>query len=65
MKHLLGIGDLSKDEIEELLNRADYYSRAIGEGKWDREKLKDKVILTLFFEASTRTLTSFIIAAIG
>ncbi|MCE7887317.1 MAG: aspartate carbamoyltransferase catalytic subunit [Alphaproteobacteria bacterium PRO2] len=63
MKHLLGIGDLSKDEIEELLGRADYYARAIEEGRWDREKLKDKIILTLFFEASTRTLTSFIIAA--
>jgi aspartate carbamoyltransferase catalytic subunit len=63
MKHLLGIGDLSKDEIEELLGRADYYSHAIAEGRWDREKLKNKIILTLFFEASTRTLTSFLIAA--
>lgn len=63
MKHLLGIGDLSKDEIEDLLNRADYYAKALHDGRWDREKLKDKLILTLFFEASTRTLTSFMIAA--
>lgn len=63
MKHLLGIGDLSKDEIRELLDRADHYSKALDEGKWDRHKLQDKIILTLFFEASTRTLTSFIIAA--
>ncbi len=63
MKHLLGISDLTKDEIEDLLNRADYYAKALQDGRWDREKLKDKVILTLFFEASTRTLTSFMIAA--
>ena len=63
MKHLLGIGDLSKSEIEELLGRAEYYSHALQDGRWDREKLKNKVILTLFFEASTRTLTSFMIAA--
>ncbi len=63
MRHLLGISDLSKDEIEEILSRADYYSKALEDGRWDREKLKDKIILTLFFEASTRTLTSFVIAA--
>ncbi len=63
MKHLLGIGDLSKDEIEDLLNRAEYYAKALEDGRWDREKLKNKIILTLFFEASTRTLTSFMIAA--
>ena len=63
MKHLLGIGDLAKSDIENLLDRADYYSKALQSGKWNRETLKDKIVLTLFFEASTRTLTSFIIAA--
>lgn len=63
MKHLLGISDLTKDEIDELLDRADYYCRALEDGRWDRGKLENKIILTLFFEASTRTLTSFIIAA--
>lgn len=63
MKHLLGIGDLTKDDIEDLLDRADYYSKALIEGRWDREKLENKIVLTLFFEASTRTLTSFVIAA--
>lgn len=63
MKHLLGIGDLTKDEIGELLDRSDYYCRALQEGRWDHDKLSNKIILTLFFEASTRTMTSFIIAA--
>lgn len=63
MKHLLSIEDLSADDIEDILNRAEYYDRALGDGRWDRDKLNDKIILTLFFENSTRTLTSFDIAA--
>ena len=63
MKHLLGIDELSADQIEDYLNRAQYYSDALDSGKWDHEKLKDKIILHLFFENSTRTLTSFEMAA--
>lgn len=63
MRHLLGIDTLSKDEIEDYLSRADYYARALESGKWDHKKLENKIILTLFFENSTRTLTSFDIAA--
>lgn len=63
MKHLLGIDDLTADEIQDILNRADYYAKALKDGRWDRDKLKNKIILTLFFESSTRTLTSFDMAA--
>ena len=63
MKHLLGIDELSPDEIQDILNRADYYAKALADGRWDRDKLKNKIVLTLFFESSTRTLTSFDIAA--
>ena len=63
MKHLLSIEDLSADEIQDILNTADYYAKALQTGKWDREKLDNKMVLTLFFESSTRTLTSFDIAA--
>ena len=63
MKHLLGINDLSPDEIQDVLNRADYYAKAMADGRWDRKKLDNKIVLTLFFENSTRTLTSFDIAA--
>ena len=59
MKHLLGIDELSSDDIQDYLDRADYYADALASGKWDREKLKHKIILSLFFEPSTRTLTSF------
>lgn len=63
MKHLLGIDELSVKEIKTILDLADDYSEALKTGDWDREKLKDKIILNLFFENSTRTLTSFDIAA--
>jgi aspartate carbamoyltransferase catalytic subunit len=63
MKHLLGINDLSPEEIQDVLNRADYYAKALADGRWDRAKLDNKIVLTLFFENSTRTLTSFDIAA--
>ncbi len=63
IKHLLSIDDLSADQIEDVINRSDYYARALYDGRWDREKLDQKIILTLFFESSTRTLTSFDIAA--
>ncbi|MGH1375355.1 MAG: aspartate carbamoyltransferase catalytic subunit [Alphaproteobacteria bacterium] len=63
MEHLLGIDDLSPDDIQDILNRADYYAKAMKSGRWDQDKLRGKIILTLFFENSTRTLTSFDMAA--
>ncbi len=63
MKHLLGIDELNKDQIETILERTAFYAKALENGKWDRETLKNKIILNLFFEDSTRTLTSFEIAA--
>ncbi len=63
MQHLLGIEDLSADEIRDILDRATYYAKALESGKWDHNKLDDKIIITLFFEPSTRTLISFDIAA--
>ena len=63
MKHLTGIDVLSVQEIQSLLDLAQTYAEALESGEWDRDKLKDKIILNLFFENSTRTLTSFDIAA--
>jgi len=63
MQHLLGIEDLSADDIRDILDRADYYAQAHENGKWDHNKLDDKIVITLFFEPSTRTLISFDIAA--
>jgi len=64
MKHLLDIKDLSAGQIKEILDRAQYYADALNGGDWDKKTLKDKVVMTLFFENSTRTVTSFNFAAL-
>ena len=63
MKHLLGIDELAPAEITAILDKAQSYVEALAAGDWDRARLKHKIILKLFFEHSTRTLTSFEIAA--
>lgn len=63
MKHLLGIDELSPEEITQILDKAQGYVEALKTGEWNRARLEHKIILNLFFENSTRTLTSFEIAA--
>lgn len=63
MQHLLGIDELDSAQIGAILDKAAHYAKALKKGDWDKERLKDKIILHLFFEHSTRTLTSFEIAA--
>jgi len=58
MQHLIRTDDFTKQEIEELLKDAKKFS----DGRFDRV-LQDKIIITLFFENSTRTKSSFEIAA--
>jgi aspartate carbamoyltransferase catalytic subunit len=58
MQHLIRTDDFTKDDIEELLADAKKFS----EGGFHRI-LQDKIIITLFFENSTRTKSSFEIAA--
>lgn len=58
MAHLIRTDDLSIEEIEEIFADAKLYS----DGRFDRI-LSDKIIITLFFENSTRTRSSFEIAA--
>jgi len=58
MAHLIRTDDFTKDEIEKILLDAKKFS----DGRFDRI-LKDKIIITLFFENSTRTKSSFEIAA--
>jgi len=58
MKHLIRTDDFSKEEIESILAEAKKFS----DGRFERV-LQDKIIITLFFENSTRTKSSFEIAA--
>ncbi len=63
MKHLLGIDELSGEQITAFLDKAQNYVERLEKGDWDHGRLDNKIILNLFFENSTRTLTSFEIAA--
>jgi len=58
LQHLIRTDDFTIDEIEEILADAKTFS----DGRFDRI-LQDKLIITLFFENSTRTKSSFEIAA--
>jgi len=58
MRHLIRTDDFTSSEIETILNDAQTFSQG---GFFDY--LKDKIIITLFFENSTRTKSSFEIAA--
>jgi len=58
MAHMIRTDDFSIEEIEAILADAKKFSN----GGFDRI-LKDKIIITLFFENSTRTKSSFEIAA--
>ena len=62
-RHLLGLEDLSREEIETILDTAEEF---VGVSQGRRKKRTDllgKVVVNLFFEASTRTRTSFSLAA--
>jgi len=62
-KHLLGLEDLSKAEIVQILDTSDSFSEI---SRRDRKKvpaLTGRIVFNLFFENSTRTRTSFSLAA--
>lgn len=61
--HLLGIAGLHKLDIEHILDLSDKYAEATRAGHRPDPVLKNKTVLNLFFENSTRTMSSFEIAA--
>lgn len=63
MRHLLGIEDLSKDELLFLLNNSKEMATIADRDIKKVPALRGKTIINFFFEASTRTRSSFEIAA--
>ena len=61
-RHLLGIEGLSRREIVYLLDRADLYANQ-PRGAAPLAVLRGRTVINLFFENSTRTRTSFELAA--
>ena len=62
-KDLLGIKELSKEEILLVLNTADSFKDISKRAIKKVPTLRGKTVITLFYEPSTRTRTSFEIAA--
>ena len=62
-KHLLGLRDLSREEIEFLLETAKGFEAISRRSIKKTPTLRGKVVVNLFFEDSTRTRNSFTLAA--
>ncbi len=60
--HLLGIEGLEPPHINALLDLAESYALLNRQGKTQRDLLKGRTLINLFFEDSTRTRTSFELA---
>lgn len=63
LKHLLGIKDVSKDALDALLELAAHYAAQNRSPKQKCDVLAGHTVVNMFFENSTRTRTSFEIAA--
>jgi aspartate carbamoyltransferase catalytic subunit len=62
MKDLIGIKELSRQHIEEILNTAKAFKEVLGRDIKKVPTLRGKTAINLFFEPSTRTRTSFELA---
>ena len=59
MRHLISVSDLSREDVERLLAAAERFAGA----EESDSRLAGKRVLSLFFESSTRTSSSFELAA--
>lgn len=62
-RHLLGLEHLSADQLNTVLDLARHYDSITNGGSQRLDVLKGLVVANLFFENSTRTRTSFSLAA--
>lgn len=63
-KDLLGLCDLTGEEIDEILTLALRIKQRLAAGDADKQILRGKSVVILFYENSTRTRTSFELAAL-
>ncbi len=63
LRHLITLEGLTRDEVIELLDLAQFYVRVPGELPARDQSLAGRTVANLFFEPSTRTRVSFELAA--
>ena len=62
-RHLLSIRDLSRDDVERLLATARSFEQSLEREVKKLPTLRGRTVVTLFYESSTRTSSSFELAA--
>jgi len=62
-QHLLSVDDLTRDDIERILGRAESFAEVSGREIKKVPTLRGRTVINLFYEASTRTSSSFELAA--
>ena len=63
MRHLLAIDDLTRDDLEEILDVTDAMVEVSGRAIPKVPALRGRTVVSLFYEDSTRTRLSFDSAA--
>src|SRR5919202_1092831 len=62
-RHLISIGDLEREDVERLLATARSFERSLERELKKLPTLRGRTVVNLFFESSTRTSSSFELAA--
>ncbi|MHB8468850.1 MAG: aspartate carbamoyltransferase catalytic subunit [Gaiellaceae bacterium] len=62
-RHLLSVADLTRDDVERLLGTARTFETALDREVKKLPTLKGRLVVNLFYESSTRTSSSFELAA--
>jgi len=62
-RHLISIADLSREDVERLLSTAASFARSLDREVKKLPTLRGRTVVTLFYESSTRTSSSFELAA--
>src|SRR6059058_4344192 len=62
-RHLISIRDLTRDDVERLLGTARSFERSLEREMKKLPTLRGRTVVSLFYETSTRTSSSFELAA--
>jgi len=62
-RHLISIGDLTRHDVERLLSTARAFERSLDREMKKLPTLRGRTVVNLFYESSTRTSSSFELAA--
>src|SRR6266576_100463 len=62
-RHLISIGDLTREDVERLLGTARSFERSLERDNKKLPTLRGRLVINVFYESSTRTSSSFELAA--